>query len=108
MLAPAAYAAIRRRTASGSTSGWSTSAIPAARQPSGTAGGPAGGPVRGPGPPAPGMSVLRSARAETWSQAVVGTAAADHKARQLDRTGGILCDAQGHDLRQRLTPSTRA
>jgi len=37
-------------------------------------------------------SVCGSARPETWSQAVVGTAAGDHKGRQPDRTGGILCD----------------
>src|SRR5258708_17727536 len=40
----------------------------------------------------PGCSFCGSARAETWSQAVVGTAAADHKARQPDPAGGILCD----------------
>ena len=50
---------------------------------------PPGG-ARERGRPAPGMSVLRKHSAETWSEAVVGTAAADHKARQLDRAGGIL------------------
>src|SRR5260370_7783429 len=51
---------------------------------------PPGG-ARERGRPAPGMSVLRKHSAETWSEAVVGgTAAADHKARQLDRAGRIL------------------